>query len=67
MLATICYQGGNVCRLKNQDLYSIDQSLLNFSRNYEPNKNVSSGHSTSSSHSVSESSPKAVNNPVKKK
>jgi hypothetical protein len=52
---------------KNNDLYSIDQSLLNFSRNYEPNKNVSSGHSTSSSHSVSESSPKAVNNPVKKK
>lgn len=52
---------------RNNDLYSIDQSLLNFSRNYEPNKNVSCGHSTSGSRSVSESSPRTVTSVVEKK
>lgn len=42
----------------NNDLYSIDQSLLNFSRNYEPKKTVSCGHSDSESRSVSVFSPK---------
>lgn len=57
----------SVLTSQNNDLYSIDQSLLNFSRNYEPNKNVSCGHSTSGSRSVSKSSLRTVNNVVEKK
>ncbi len=52
---------------RNNDLYSIDQSLLNFSRNYEPDRNVSCGHSTLSSHSVSGASSRLANNVDKKK
>lgn len=52
---------------QNNDLYSIDQSLLNFSKNYEPNKAVSCGHGASSSRTVVEPSHDELNNHVKKK